>query len=116
MVKRCFVVVFTLMIALQSVLAIADMEQFFQPGVGHHDTGHLADFPDIEADNSTSSQSPDAPDISIEQCELCHGHCHMLSMSYLPGTLSFLPGKSLANYQANISSVAPSSPFRPPIA
>ncbi|MFT6663491.1 MAG: hypothetical protein ACJA05_000321 [Porticoccus sp.] len=103
------------MIALQSVLAIADMKQFFQPGAWHQNTGHLADFPDIEDDNSTSSQSPEAPDIPIEQCELCHGHCHVLSMSYLPGTLSFLPGKSLTNYQANISSVAPSSPFRPPI-
>jgi hypothetical protein len=108
----------TLLMALQSVVSVADMDQFYHPGVAHHDAELLTDPSDIEPADTIGNQSPAAPDDSghsFVQCDLCHGYCPMFTMGYLPGTLGNMLDKSLTGYQARFSSVDQSSPFRPPI-
>ena len=107
-----------LLMALQSVVSVADMGQFYNPGVVHHDAELLTESSDIEPADTIGNQSPAAPDDSGDsfvQCDLCHGHCHMLSMGYLLDALGNMPEKSLTGYRARFSSVDQSSPFRPPI-
>ena len=107
-----------LLMALQSVVSVADMDQFYSPGVVHQDAESFTAPSTIEPADAISNQSPAAPDDSghsFVQCDLCHGHCQMLSMGYLPDALGNMPDKSLTGYRASFSSVDQSSPFRPPI-
>ena len=44
-----------LLMALQSVVSVADMGQFYSPGVVHHDAELLTDPSDIEPADTTGS-------------------------------------------------------------
>jgi len=118
MIKRWFVMVMALMIALQSVAAIADAHQFHQSGTEHLEFDHSHQPTDTDNDNQLVKQSPDQPGQPLYDCHHCC-HCHGHASVVLAGSLSnfaIFSGTELADYQAHLSSTIPTSLFRPPIA
>jgi len=118
MIKRWFMMVMALMIALQSVAAIADAHQLHQSGTQHLTFDHSHQSSDIDNGNQLVKQSPVQPGQPLYDCHHCC-HCHGHASVVLAGSLShfaFFSGTELADYQAHLTSTIPTSLFRPPIA
>lgn len=117
MLRRWFSVAMVLMIALQSVAAIADAHQLHQSGTQHltFDHSHLSS--DIDNGNQLVKHSPDQPGQPLYDCHHCC-HCHGHASVVPAGSLShfaIFSGTELADYQAHLTSKIPTSLFRPPI-
>lgn len=97
-----------LLIAMQSVLAMADAQKIHQSEAGHHEYQDSAD---------NAGTMGDVPTDQVMDCKhCCHGHCSQLIV--LPGTVSnpsisngHVPRVSFSNVVADSP---PSSLFRPP--
>ncbi|MEQ8954021.1 MAG: hypothetical protein RLN96_02695 [Pseudomonadales bacterium] len=113
MVKRFFITVISLMIALQSVASIADTEQLSHPTMLHH--GHSQEAADFESKNLITEQPTEKPNHS-DHCHHSHSCFHMVLIGTLPDTPDLAAGILLPHYQANLPLGIHSSPFRPPIA
>jgi len=118
MIKHWIMMVMTLMIALQSVVGIADGQQSYQGGIRHLEFDQTHQFADTDIEIQLTKQAPDRPDQSLydsPHCCHCHGHGFMtLVGSSLHFAIS--SGTELVDYQATLTSVIPASLFRPPIA
>lgn len=119
MIKRWFMMGMTLMIAMQSVAAIADAHQFHQSGTQHLEFDHSHQSTDTDNDSQLTTQAPDKPGQPVYDCHHCC-HCHGHGSVALTGAASHLvalfSGKGQADYQASFTSLIPTSLFRPPIA
>lgn len=110
-----------LLIALQSVAAMADVHQLHQSGTEHleFDHSHQSTATDTHNDNLLAKQTPDQPGQSVYDCHHCC-HCHDHGSVVLIGATSHLADlfseNGQADYQANLTSGIPPSLFRPPIA
>ena len=114
MIKRWFMMVIALMIALQSVAAIADVHQFHQSGSQHLEFDHSHQPSDTDNGKQLVKQSPDQPGHDCHHCCHCHGHASVV-LAGLSSHFAF-SGTELANYQAHLPSTIPTPLFRPPIA
>lgn len=118
MIKRWFMMIMALVIASQSVAAIADAHQFHQSGTQHQEFNHSHQSSDRDNDTHLVNQSPDKPNQPLFDCHHCC-HCHGHASVVLAGSLSrfaIFSGTELADYQAHLTSTIPTSLFRPPIA
>ncbi|EDY86754.1 conserved hypothetical protein [gamma proteobacterium HTCC5015] len=110
-----------LLIALQSVAAMADVHQLHQSGTEHleFDHSHQSTATDTHNDNLLAKQTPDQPGQSVYDCHHCC-HCDGHGSVVLIGATSHLADlfseNGQADYQANLTSGIPPSLFRPPIA
>ena len=110
-----------LLIALQSVAAMADVHQLHQFGTEHleFDHSHQSSATDTQNDNLLAKQTPDQSGQSVYDCHHCC-HCHGHGSVVLTGAASHLANlfseNGQADYQANLTSGIPPSLFRPPIA
>ena len=110
-----------LLIALQSVAAMADVHQLHQSGTEHleFDHSHQSTATDTHNDNLLAKQTPDQRGQSVYDCHHCC-HCHGHGSVVLIGATSHLADlfseNGQADYQANLTSGIPPSLFRPPIA
>lgn len=110
--------VMALMIALQSVAAIADAHQSHQSGTRHLEFDQPYQSADTDNEIQLTKQAPDRPDQSLydsPHCCHCHGHGFM---TLVGSSLHFaiFSGTELVDYQTTLTSVIPASLFRPPIA
>ncbi|MBC40978.1 MAG: hypothetical protein CML19_01920 [Pusillimonas sp.] len=110
--KRWFIVIMTLLIATQSMVAVADIYQ-----LSHDSIHHLRTHQPTDASNDISifKQTPEKSDQAAYDCHrFCHGHSYMALMS-APLSLTLSLGAGLIDYQASLTSIALTPPFRPPI-
>ena len=108
MIRHCVSYLLALLIALQSVIAMADTHRLYQAGTEH-----------LEFDHSHQPADTRNNSLSLQDCNHCC-HCHGQNSVVLTGTAShlaaLLPGNRQANCQANLTSGIAPSLFRPPIA
>lgn len=110
-----------LLIALQSVAAMADIHQLRQSGTVHleFDHSHQSTATDTQNDYLLAELTPDQPGQSVYDCQHCC-HCHGHGSVVLIGAASHLADlfseNRQADYQANLTSGISCSLFRPPIA
>lgn len=114
MVKRCFIMVMTLLIALQSVASIAYEAQPHNPAMPHYDE-HSHQSADFKSENQASKPSPDSPGHSADHCHHSHSCFHMVLMGTLPNIFGLAAGIVRSDYQDNFTTRVQSSLFRPPI-
>lgn len=113
MLERCFIVVISLMIALQSLASIAEVEQ------GHHsDASGLEQTQPVhfDSENAVSKPSPNSPE-QIDHSDHCH-HSHSCFHILVTGQVygvGFPPIPLLTDYRANSAAGFHSPLFRPPI-
>lgn len=114
MVKHWIILVLALMTALQSAVASADLDQVFHPGVDHYDTEqwHISDS---YVDNQSGEQAPAEHDSASGHCHQCHCHLQVVLLNGASNALGALLDSGPLNYQINLTSGAPSAPYRPPI-
>ena len=110
-----------LLIALQSVAAMADVHQLHQSGTEHleFDHSHQSTATDTHNDNLLAKQTPDQPGQSVydsHHCCHCHGHGSVVLIGATSHLADLFSENGQADYQANLTSGIPPSLFRPPIA
>jgi hypothetical protein len=118
MIKHWIMMVMALMIALQSVAAIADAHQSHQSGTLHLEFNQPYQSADTDNEIQLTEQAPDKPGQSLYDCPHCC-HCHGHGFMALVGSsspLAIFSGVVLGDYRATLTSVIPASLFRPPIA
>ena len=115
MVKRCFIMVITLLIALQSVVSIAYEAQPHNPAMPHYDA-HSHESADFDSDNQATKSSPDNPSHSSDHSHHSHGDLHLVLRGTLTAISGVTAGIVLSDYQANFTTGVQSPLFRPPIA
>ena len=112
MFKRWFIVIMTLLIATQSMVAVADMYQLYHDSIHHLRTHQPTD---ASNDISIFKQTPEKSDQTAYDCHrFCHGHSYMALIS-APLSLTLSLGAGLIDYQASLTSITLIPPFRPPI-
>lgn len=115
MIKRCLVVIMTLLIALQSVVSIAYETQPHNHAMPHHDQ-HSNDSVDSGKENETTTSSPNSPAHSADHCHHSHSCFHMVLLGTLTSIFDATTSTELFNYQANLTAGVQPPLFRPPIA
>lgn len=114
MVKRSFIVLITLMIALQSVASVAYETQPHHPTMPHYDE-HSHESADFKSNNPATKSSPDSPSHSEDHCHHSHNCFHMVLLETLTNISGLTAGVARSYYQANFTTGVQSSLFRPPI-
>ena len=114
MIKRCFIVAMTLLIALQSMASIAYEAQPHNPAMPHHDE-HSHESADFFSENQATKSSPDSRSHSADHCHHSHSCFHMVLMGTLTNIFGLTAGIVLSDYQVNFTTGVQSSLFRPPI-
>lgn len=119
MIRHYFTCLLAVLIALQSMTAVADVHQFHQSGTQHLEFNHSHQPTDIQDNNKLAKQAPDKPAQSPYDCHHCC-HCHGHGSVILAGADlhvgTLFSGKGQAEYHVNLTSGVPPSLFRPPIA
>ena len=114
MIKRCFIVAMTLLIALQSVASIAYEAQPHNPAMPHYDE-HSHESADFSSENQATKSSPGSPSHSTDHGHHGHSCFHMVLLGTLTNISGLTAGIVLSDYQANFTTGVQSSLFRPPI-
>ena len=114
MIKRCFIVAMTLLIALQSVASIAYETQPHNPAMPHYDA-HSHESADFSSENQATKSSPGSPSHSADHGHHSHSCFHMVLLGTLTNISGLTAGIVLSDYQANFTTGVQSSLFRPPI-
>ena len=112
--KHWLILVLALMTALQSAVATADLDQVYHPGVDHHATEQWHSS-DGNVDTQSGEQPPAEHDSASGHCHQCHGHLQVVLLNSPPDALGTVRDHGPLNYQINLASGAPSTPYRPPI-
>ena len=119
MIRHCVSYLLALLIALQSVIAMADTHRLYQAGTEHLEFDHSHWPADTRNNSQLAKQTANQPSLSLQDCNHCC-HCHGQNSVVLTGTAShlaaLLPGNRQANCQANLTSGIAPSLVRPPIA
>ena len=118
MIKRWVIMVLALMIALQSLTAVADAHLSHQSGISQLELSKPHQYSDAGIENQISKQAPDTSGQSLYECPHCC-HCPVHGVVMLVGSsapFAIFPGIGADDYRAALTSVIPSSLFRPPIA
>ncbi|MGH1484759.1 MAG: hypothetical protein ACRBCI_00985 [Cellvibrionaceae bacterium] len=118
--RHYLVYLLTVLIALQSVVAMADVHDFNQSGSEHLAFDHSHHVVDTQNYSHQSTQQiPDKHSQLAYDCSHCC-HCHGHTSMVLTGTTLQVAALSLesapTDFQANLISSFPPSLFRPPIA
>ena len=114
MIKRCFIVAMTLLIALQSVASIAYEAQPHNPAMPHYDE-HSHESADFSSENQATKSSPGSPSHSTDHGHHSHSCFHMVLLGTLTDISGLAAGIVQSDYQANFTTGVQSSLFRPPI-
>jgi hypothetical protein len=115
MVKSCFIVLITLMIAFQSVASIAYEAQLHHADTTHF-AGHSHERAEFKSEHPTTKPSPDNPSQSSDHCHHGHSCFHMVLLGTHTDISGLLTVTVLTDYQANFTTGVQSPLFRPPIA
>lgn len=114
MVKRYFVLIVTLLIALQSVASIASEVQLHLGHTDHHD--HSYQLADSDSGDSAGRSLPDnSPQHSSDHCQHNHNCFHQVLIVGLADVFGMRASNTRFVYEANYTSGPPATPFRPPI-
>jgi len=120
MIRKCLSLLLVTLIALQSVLAIADLHQFHQDGTEHLDFQHSAhEHPastDFQAKHPAHSDPASGSQTDCHHCCHCHGAVHFFINSAIHNTLD-IPQSAQAASEPGTSyfSFLISPDIRPPI-
>ena len=116
MIRRYIACLLALLIALQSVSAMAESHELYKAGVEHLELDHFHVSSDTE-NSLVNKPSPENSSTLLSDCEHC---CHCHGSVVLIGSIFQLTELALEkkqpDYQLNLTSVTPPSLFRPPIA
>jgi hypothetical protein len=116
MVRYFLTCLLAALIALQSVVAIADAYELHQSGTEYLELNHSQQSADAKNDNQLVKQSPDKPgQLQYDYHHCCHGHVSMIPFDSSSHFANFSETR-LVDYQANLTSFIPTSLYRPPIA
>lgn len=113
MVKRGFILIITLVIALQSMASIVNEGQLY-----HGDTDHLEHshpLADSDNDDSATKPSPDSQEHASDHCHHNHNCFHQVLMGGLADVFGITANITRFGYEANFTTGAQTTPFRPPI-
>ena len=103
----------TILIALQSVIAVADVHQFHQSDAEHISIGQEQDASAVLQNGLNGTDSGASAD--CQHCCHCHGVCHPF-MSFAQASLElFVPSIALPAYHFSSSSHQASPDNPPPI-
>lgn len=114
MIKRCFIVVITLMIALQSVASIAYEEQLHHASSPHHE--HSLASADVEKEVHKSNPSQNESSHSSADCHHNHNCFHMGLVIPQTGLLGTIEASVTLVYRASLLKGIHPPLLRPPIA
>ncbi len=119
MKNRWVTIVLAMVIALQSLVAIGDINQPHYSTTPHHDHGHSHEVAVIDSSTLGTDPSSFSSDTSLDHSSdhnhQNHAHFHMVLVSGTDITV-LSAGQLLPDYQAQHMSIIPPSLFRPPIA
>ncbi len=121
MFRKTILLLLVALIALQSVVAMADAHQVHQSGIEHLDSaGPDGTSGDASADlSSTDSTGQTQPGDSILDCQHCC-HCHAMAHLFVSSDQHnfslALSGLLRSDYRESYFSTVVSENFRPPIA
>ena len=113
MVKRGFILIVTLVIALQSMASIVNEGLLHHGDTNHHEHSHL--LADADNDDSTTAPSSDSQEHSSDHCHHNHNCFHQVLMGSLASGFGLNPSLTRFGYQVNFTSGAQTPLFRPPI-
>ncbi len=116
-IRHYFICLLAVLIASQSIVAIADTHSHPQSGKGYSEHSHSG-YLDNEESSSTQEISKELTP-SIYDCHHaghCHGHTVAVLSATIPGLIMLHSKQTLPSYIANLTSGIPPSLFRPPIA
>ena len=119
MIRRAISYLLITLIALQSVVAMADAHQLHQTGTEHLEFEHSHQPGDTESDKQLSKQASEKsgqPLYDCHHCCHCHGHGSVVLIGATSHLADLFSENGQADYQANLTSGIPPSLFRPPIA
>jgi hypothetical protein len=111
-VKRRLLLIFTLMIAWQSVASSVDGGQLHHPDLHAHEHAH-----GFASDSNDSAAGPasDTAQHASDHCHHSHNCFHLLMTASLVEVSGLLAGVARCDYQAMFTAGFSTSPFRPPI-
>lgn len=113
MVRRCFMAVMLVAVALQSAAFMADMELQHHSLMPHFEHAHVSATPE-PAD--TSKGSPNDRSHSSDHCHHSHVCFHTILTANVTHAFSATRGLLRSAYRAQLTGGVQASPFRPPIA
>ena len=107
-----------LLIAMQSVVAVADVHQFHHSSIGHleFDHSHPSSATDTQNESQLAKQTPDQSAHDSHHCCQCHGHYFVVLIGTALHLADLFSENGQIAYLANLTSVISPSLFRPPIA
>lgn len=111
--KRCFILIFTLMIAWQSVASRVDEGRLHHADLHEHE--HSQGLADSDSKASAAKSSSDTPQHSSDHCHHSHNCFHHLTTGSLMEVAGLIAGVTLSDYLATFTAGVRTSPFRPPI-
>jgi hypothetical protein len=115
MIRSYVACLLALLIALQSVSAMAEAHELYKSGVDHLELDHFHGAYDSE--NAVDKSFPDSSSSLLSDCEhCCHCHGSVVLIGSIFQLTEFALEKEQADYQFNLTSGIPPSLFRPPIA
>lgn len=114
MIKRCFMVVMTLMIALQSVASIAYEEQLHHASTPHHE--HSLASAEVEKEVHKSNPSQNESHHSSADCHHNHNCFHMGLVIPQTSLASIVEASVVLVYRASLLKGIHPPLLRPPIA
>lgn len=121
MIRLYLTCLLALLIAVQSVTAMADVHKFHQSGTEHveFNHSHQSTASDTQNDSQLAKQAADPLSQSAYDCHHCchcHGHGSVILAGAASHVAALFSGNGQADFQANLTSGIPPSLFRPPIA
>lgn len=121
MIRLYLTCLLALLIAVQSVTAMADVHKFHQSGTEHveFNHSHQSTASDTQNDSQLAKQAADPLSQSAYDCHHCchcHGHGSFVLTEVASHLTVLFSESGQVGYQANLTSVIPPSLFRPPIA
>jgi hypothetical protein len=120
MIRKCLSLLLVTLIALQSVIAIADLHHFHQDGTEHLDFQHSAhEHPasdDFQTTDSYHSDPVSGTPFDCQHCCHCHGAVHFFLNSVNTNALDIpQPGQAEPEPGSSFFSFLISPDIRPPI-
>lgn len=119
MIRRAISYLLITLIALQSVVAMADAHRLHQTGTEHLEFEHSHQPGDTESDKQLSKQASEKsgqPLYDCHHCCHCHGHGSMVLAVAASQLTALFSGHQKVPYRANLTMGIPPTLFRPPIA
>lgn len=116
MIRNYLISLLTVLVVLQSAVAVADLHNVDQFGAGDSISDHLHQPIDAQNDNQSSKNTSENPNQSLFDCQHCC-HCHSAAVPIQAASHSVVSPSvnKQAGYRVKLISNIPPSLFRPPI-